>query len=160
LWVVVNRYPEEQWAPPALTQALMAGGRTRPLMQLFSVLSRRSPDDLEIKNNLAFTAMLLGAEEMNPYGLAQEVYAKDAKIPSYASTYAFSLYLQKKYPEALQVMQKLTAKDLENPSIAGYYGLILKATGNGEKAKAYLRLTANTKLLPEEQVLFQQAMGN
>jgi len=160
LWIVVNRYPEEQWAAPALTQALMTSGRTRPLMELFGVMSKRFPADLEMKNNLAFTAMLLDAQELNPYELSQEVYEKAPQNPSYAATYALSLYLQKKYPEALQVMQQLVPKDLENPAIAGYYGIILKATGNPERAKAYMNLTAKARLLPEEQSLFQQAMMN
>jgi cytochrome c-type biogenesis protein CcmH/NrfG len=159
LWIVVNRYPEEKWAPPVLMQTLMAGGRTRPLMQLFGLLSSRSPDDLEMKNNLAFLALLLGAQELNPYKLTQEVYDKSPLNPTYASTYAFSLYLQKQYAQALKVMQRLAPKDLENPSIAGYYGLILKANGNAN-SKAYLRLTTNARLLPEEQSLFQQAMMN
>jgi Flp pilus assembly protein TadD len=113
-----------------------------------------------MKNNLAYTAMLLGAQELNPYDLAKEAYAKDPQNASYVSTYAYSLYLQKKNTEALKVMQQLALKDLENPSIAGYYGLILKATGNAEKAKTYLNLTTKAKLLPEEQTLFQQALIN
>jgi predicted Zn-dependent protease len=85
------------------------------------------------------------------------VYEKAPTNPSYASTYAFSLYLQKKYPEALKVMQQLTQKDLENPSTAGYYGLILKANANMAEAKTFLNLSSNGSLLPEEQALFDQA---
>jgi cytochrome c-type biogenesis protein CcmH/NrfG len=157
IWIVVNRYPEEKWATATLSQYLMAGHRTRSLMELFSIMYKRTPDDLEIKNNLAMTAMLLGAPELNPYGLAQQVYEKSPKNPSYASTYAFSLYLQKKYADALKVMQQLTPKDLESPSIAGYYGLILKANGNSAEAKAYLNRISRVQLLPEEQALFDQA---
>ncbi len=157
LWTVVKRYPEEKWAPPVLLQSLMAGGRTRPLMQLFDILSSRSPDDLEMKNDLAFTALLLGAQELHPYELAQVVYAKSPKNPSYASTYAFSLYLKKQYAQALKIMQQLTPVQLANPSIAGYYGLILKATGDNAKAAIYLRLTAKGQFLPEERKLFEQA---
>jgi Flp pilus assembly protein TadD len=160
LWTVVNRYPEEKWAVSPLSEVLIAGGRTRSLMQLFGILSQRTPADLEIKNNLAITAMLLGAQELNPYGLAQEVYKKAPKYPSYASTYAFSLYQQKKYVEALNVMQQLQSTDLEKSPIAGYYGIILKATGHAELAKSYLRRITKAQLLPEEQFLFQQAMVN
>jgi Flp pilus assembly protein TadD len=112
---------------------------------------------LEIKNNLAMTAMLLGAQELDPYGLAQQVYEKYPKNPSYASTYAFSLYLQKKYADALKVMQQLTQKDLKSPSIAGYYGLILEANGNNAEAKDCLNRISKPQLLPEEQTLFDQA---
>ncbi len=158
LWILVNRYPEERWAAPLLTQALMAGGRTRPLMQLFGIMSKRTPADLEMKNNVAFTALLLGASELNPYDLAKEAYVKDPQNASFASTYAYSLYLQGKFTEALKVMQQLAPKDLATPAIAGYYGIVLKATGAGEKAKSYLNLAVKATLLPEEQALFQQAL--
>jgi tetratricopeptide (TPR) repeat protein len=157
LWVVVNQFPEEQGAVVELTKDLITSGRTRPLMQLFVTLSSRSPNDLELKNNLAVTAMLLGAQELNPYGLAQEVYEKSPKNGTYASTYAFSLYLQGKYADALQVMQQLPPKDLEDPSNAGYYGLILKSNGDKIRAKAYLNWSAKATLLPEEKALFDKA---
>jgi L-asparaginase/Glu-tRNA(Gln) amidotransferase subunit D len=89
--------------------------------------------------------------------LAREVYEKAPTNSAYASTYAFSLHLQKKDAEALKVIERLKPQELQNPSIAGYYGLILKATGNGAKAKTYLELASKAKPLPEEQKLFDRA---
>ena len=103
------------------------------------------------------TALLLDAQELKPRDLALEVYQKAPTNSSYASTYAFSLHLQKKDAEALKVMQMLSSKALEDPSIAGYYGLILKATGNPDKAKVYLQWASKAKLLPEEKKLFDSA---
>jgi hypothetical protein len=54
-------------------------------------------------------------------------------------------------------MQQLPPKALEDPSIAGYYGLILQATGDRAKARAYLQWASKAKLLPEEQKLFERA---
>lgn len=160
LWLVVNHYPEEHWAPPVLMQSLINGGRTRSLLQLFSLLSSRNPGDLEMKNNLAFTALLLGAQELNPNDIALEVYKKSPKSPAFAATYAYSLYQQRRYADALKVMQGLSDKELENPAVAGYYGIILKATGSVAKSKTYLRTALTIKLLPEEQVIFQQVLIN
>ena len=157
LWTIVNRYPGEQWAIQALSQALYAGGRTRSLMQLFSQESKRVPSDLSTKNNLAMTALLLDAQELKPYDLAREVYQKSPTNASYVSTYAFSLYLQGKNAEALKVMKTLKPQELQDPSIAGYYGLILKATGDRARARAYLDWTAKARLLPEEKKLFDNA---
>ncbi len=126
-------------------------------MMLYSQQTKRFPSDLSMKNNLAMTALLLDAQELNPYDLAREVYQQAQTNSAYASTYAFSLYKQKRDAEALRVMQKLPPKALDDPSIAGYYGLILKATGNPGKAKAYLQLASKAKLLPEEQTLFDRA---
>jgi len=157
LWTIFNRYPQERWAKRALTQTLLDGGQTRSLMQLFSQELQRSPTDLAAKNNLATIALLLDAKELKPYDLARDVYQQAPTNASFASTYAFSLYQQKKYADALKVMQQLKPQDLEIPAIAGYYGLILKATGNGAKAKVYLDWTSKARLLPEERKLFAQA---
>ena len=132
LWTIVNQYPGEKWAFGALNQALYAGGRTRPLMMLYS-------------------------QELKPHELAREVYEKAPTNSAYASTYAFSLHMQKKDAEALKVIERLKPQELQNPSIAGYYGLILKATGNGAKAKTCLELASKAPLLPEEKKLFDRA---
>ena len=58
---------------------------------------------------------------------------------------------------ALAAMEKLSAKQLEDPSVAGYYGLILKANGNPAKAKTFLDLSAKANLLPEERKLMNAA---
>jgi tetratricopeptide (TPR) repeat protein len=157
LWAIVNRFPEEKWAFSALSQVLFQGGRTRPLMQLYSQQVKRFPSDLSIQNNLAMTAMLLEAKELKPHDIARDVYAKASTNISYASTYAFSLHLQEKDAEALKILEALKPKDLENPSIAGYYGLILKSTGNSSKANTYLDLASKIRVLPEEKKLFDRA---
>jgi tetratricopeptide (TPR) repeat protein len=158
LWTIVNRYPEEQWAAPMLRQALTVGGRTRPLMQLLVTMSKRQPNDLGVKNDLATVAMLLEAQELSPFDTAREVYEKDSKNPSYITTYAFSLYQQKNYAEALKVMQQLPPKFFEIPAVAGYYGLMLKANGDTAKAKAFLELAAKAQSLPEEKKLIESAL--
>ena len=54
-------------------------------------------------------------------------------------------------------MQRLPPKALEDPSIAGYYGLILKETGSPAKAKAYLDWASKATMLPDEKQLFSRA---
>jgi hypothetical protein len=157
LWTIATRYPQEKWATQALTQTLFMGGQTRSLMQLFKQELKGAPSNLGVKNNLAMIALLLDVKELKPHDLAREVYQQASTNASFVATYAFSLYLQGKSVEALKVMQQLKPKDLEKPSIAGYYGLILKATGSGAKARAYFDRTSKAVLLPEERKLFAQA---
>jgi len=157
LWVIVNRYPGDRQAVRQLTQALFVSGRTRSLMQLFSQESKRAPSDAEIKNNLAMTALLLDAQELKPYDLAHQAYQQYPTNATYASTYAFSLYLQGKNADALKIMTSLKTQDLQSTAIAGYYGLILKATGDREKARIYLDWACKGRLLPEERKLFDRA---
>ena len=160
LWTMVNRYPEQKTLPEVLAKVLMAGGRTRSLMQLFELCHQRQPDDVEAKNNLAYTALLLGETDPKYKKLAQEAYASAPQNASYAATYALSLYQQQKYPEALAVMQKLEPKQLLDPSVAGYYGIILKANRDSQKAAQYIKLTDGAPLLPEEKKLFMRVLAN
>jgi Flp pilus assembly protein TadD len=104
------------------------------------------------------TALLLDAQELKPYDLAREVYQQSPTNASYVSTYAFSLYLKGKNAEALKVMKTLKPQQLQDPAIAGYYGLILKATGDRARARTYLDwASSKAHLLPEEKKLFDQA---
>lgn len=157
LWSLVNNHPGEKWAVAALNQALTAGGRTRSLMTLCAQQLKLMPSNPGLKNNLAITALLLDAQEVKPHQLAREVYEQAPTNAAFASTYAFSLHRQDKNAEALKVMEGLPPRALEDPSIAAYYGLILKATGDKAKAKKYLSLAAPGSFLPEERKLIEQA---
>lgn len=150
LTAMVNRYPGEKWAADMLMQNLFAEGRTRSLMSLFGTQLSANPQDLTIKNNLAMTALLLDAGELRPHDLARQVYEGGPTNATYVSTYAFSLHLQEKHEEALRVMGLLTPEQLEQPSIAGYYALVLQANGRAEEARRYREKAATAQFLPEE----------
>jgi predicted Zn-dependent protease len=126
-------------------------------MSLYSQEVKTNPSDLSAKNNLAMTALLLEAAELKPHDLAREVYQKAPTNASFASTYAYSLHVQQKDAEALKVMRQLKPEELENPSIAGYYGIILKATGDKARARVYLDRAAKGPMLGEEKKLFDKA---
>jgi Flp pilus assembly protein TadD len=75
-----------------------------------------------------------------------------------ASTYAFSLHLQGRSREGLAVLEKLKTDALEVPSVALYYGLLLKEAGETNKAGTYLRIAQRSELLPEEKALLAEAV--
>jgi Flp pilus assembly protein TadD len=154
---IINKYPSEQWALKELTQILFASGSTGPLLEVFGQASDRNPSDLSLKNNLAWMALLVNAQGWKPNDLAREVYQKSPTNSHFASTYAFSLHLLHKDAEALKVLEKLNPADLENPSIAGGYGLVLQATGDRAKAKKYLEIGSKAPMLPEQRKLIEDA---
>ena len=126
-------------------------------MQLFSQEMNHNPSDLAARNNLAMTALLMDAQELKPFELARDVYRASPTNASYVSTYAFALHLQDKDTDALKLMDTLKPQELENPSIVGYYGIILKTAGQTNRARAYLARAFNGRLLPEERKLFETA---
>lgn len=155
LWLMVNHFPDEQASFRMLARVLYENGRTRPLLSLYQLQAKRKPDDLILKNDLAMAALLLGAPELKPHDLSREVYFKAPTNISFASTYAFALYLQGKSEDALKIFRKFKPEELENPAIAGYYGLVLNATGQKDKAQIYFNWALKSKLLPEERQLFE-----
>ena len=159
LWSIIHKYPAEKWAAVALSRNLLWKGRTRALMGLYDEQAKMNPADLSARNNLAMTALLLGARELQPQDLAREIYRKVPTHPAYASTYAFSLHLQKQSAQALKVFERLKPDELEQPPVALYYAIVLQATGNGERATKYLDIAAGIKLLPEERKLLIQAQA-
>jgi tetratricopeptide (TPR) repeat protein len=156
---LVNRFPALRTERQRLADFLFQEGRTRALLTLFASEVTRDPSNLAAKNNLAALALLLSAQEHKPHELAKEVYAKDPSNPSVASTYAYSLLLQKQKPEALKVLEGLKPEALKVPGIAGYYGLCLLDSGDKSKAHEYLRIALSARLLPEETKLFQGALN-
>ena len=88
------------------------------------------PSNLSAKNNLAVLALLLNAVEHRPHVLAREVFESSPNNPFHASTYAYSLVMQKKSEEALEVLRRLPEEQLRRPEISGYYGLALRAAGS------------------------------
>jgi tetratricopeptide (TPR) repeat protein len=157
LWAIANRFPKDGLAVQALTSRLYSTHKTRSLLTLFSVQLQNNRTNLVVMNNLALTAMLLEAWEKKPHELARTLYQQGSTNSAFVSTYAYSLLVQKKAAEALKVIEQLNSQQLEDPALAGYYGLILQANGQRDKAKKYLDLAAKAKLLPEEQKLFDRA---
>jgi tetratricopeptide (TPR) repeat protein len=153
LWAIVNHYPDNLTALQLLTERLYRAGRTRTLMTLSSQALQTHKNNLDLMNNLASTALLLGAWEKKPNELADKVYHRCPTNTSYVCTYAYSLLLRKQPAEALEIMKKFSDAQLENPSLAAYYGVILNAAGKHDQARHYLELAEKAVLLPEEQKL-------
>lgn len=161
-WAIVNQFPDEWGVVQTLTRTLYASGRTRALLTLYFQQAKRFPDNADVNNNLAMAALLLDAQEYKPAELAERTYKSNPTNPDFASTYAFSLYLQKRYADALKVMSSIKPEALENDQLAGYYGLVLAANGDMAKAKHYLMLGLNRPdhpPLPEERKLFERALN-
>ena len=157
LWSIVTRFPGERWAIEALDRFYYANGNTRGLHKVCATLLNRQPADPVLKNNLAMYCFLLKIDVAAGHEYAREVYRKDPKNPGFASTYAFSLHLQGKNATALKTMEALKPEELEKPSTAAYYGIMLAAAGETEKAQRYLALAEKATLLPEEKALIEKA---
>lgn len=159
LWELVKRYPSERWARRELQSRLVTEGQTRPLMGVLSAAVDADPSDLDAKNDLALVALLLNAKDKRPFDLAAELHRAKPENPFYASTFAFSLFLQGKLKEAKQVFESLPKQAVELPGVGVYYGLVLNALGERAAAAQFLKMSESAELLPEERRLFTEAQS-
>jgi tetratricopeptide (TPR) repeat protein len=170
LWAAIDNFPSERRGDEGLNAVytrvisqlesiLYQTRRSQLLLKLYAQLHKASPENIAVKNNLASVALVLNAQDYKPHQLAQEVYDFDKGNPFYSATYAYSLVMQKKYPQAMEVMGKIKPEFLSQPSLSGCYGLVLAGLGKTAEARKYLgvAMEAKDKLLPEELEIYRQA---
>jgi predicted Zn-dependent protease len=154
LWRIIRGFPDARWAQSTLEHLYLDAGNTAGLYQLYLTLLPRYPQNVLLKNNLATAALVLKTNVPNACQWAAEIYAQAPTNADVVCTYAYALHLQGRNKEGLGVLQKLKPSQLEQPSIALYYSVLLSATGKASEAAPYLQI-ARTKgrLLPEEKQL-------
>ena len=157
LWLIANKFPSRRWALQSLYEMYLARGNTAKMKEVYAAIVKLDPKDLVAKNNLAVVSFLLNTDLETAHTLARDIHQAEPKNAAFASTYAFSLHLQGKTQEGLGILRGLSEQDLQNPSVALYYGALLRAAGETERARKYLVLAQNASLLPEEKTLLSEA---
>jgi tetratricopeptide (TPR) repeat protein len=157
LWML-SKHPETQLeAFEALYRQYADDGDTPGLYRVLPRLVELLPGDRRLQNNLAQLRLLLKTDVDRAQKLASDLYTKEPNNPDYASTYAFALYTVGDTQGALEIMNGIRESQWRDPSVAVYYGIVLAAAGENEKARKYLDLAASGKLLPEERALITRA---
>jgi Tfp pilus assembly protein PilF len=157
LWILAKNDETKLEALQTLYQHYAKKGDTSGLYRTLIRLVEVVPNDLVLQNNLAQVSLLLGADRERARKIAAELTSKEPSNGSFLSTYAFSLYANGDVKGALQAMDKLTPDQLRDPSLAAYYGIVLAAAGQKEKAREYLRRASEANLLPEERALIAKS---
>ena len=157
LWILAKSDESRLEALQTLYQYYISRNDTPGLYRTLRRLVDVLPADLMLQNNLAQISLLLGTDSEHAKKIAAEIKAKDPSNGAYVSTYAFSLYRSGDIQGALKAMDQLTPDQLLDPSIATYYGLLLAADGQKQKAREYLQRAAEANLLPEEKALIARA---
>jgi Flp pilus assembly protein TadD len=158
LWWLAAKDPINAEKTLRMLYDFYAGHRdTQELYRVLVHLEKVRPRDRAVCNNLAQISLLLNLNADQAYRLAREVYEQEPKNANYASTYAFSLYLQGDVKKALQVLAGFSETELEQPQIAAYYGVMLANNGDFPRAAKFLDLGEKASLLPEEKKLVEKA---
>jgi hypothetical protein len=158
LWRILREFPDARWAQDSLEHIYFDAGNTTGLYQLYSIQFPRSPQNVVLKNNLAATALLLKTNLTQACQWAAELYAQKTNEPPVVSTYAYALHLQGRDQDGLAALQQLKPAQLEQSSVALYYGVLLRAVGLTNEAAKFLTLAETQgSLLPEEKQLLAPA---
>jgi thioredoxin-like negative regulator of GroEL len=157
LWQIIQLYPGEHWVLQALDQMYTSQGNTRGLQKVYTTLVDFDANDVAAKNNLAYLDLLLNVQVPDATQMARETYLAYPKIAAFAATYAYAQHLQGDTAAGLKTLETLTPQELEQPSVAVYYGVLLTASGETNKAKKYLDIAETGNLLPEERQLITTA---
>ena len=110
-----------------------------------------------VQNNFALVCLLLGVDSNRANKMAADIYKKNPNNLTYASTYAFSLFLRGNAKEAAETLDHFSPGDLQKAAVASYYGVFLAAAGRKQQARYYLERGMSAQLLPEEKALLEKA---
>lgn len=157
LWRILRGFPDARWAQDSLERLYFTAGDTAGLNQLYARQLAHSPLNAALKNNLACTALLLKTNLTQACLWAAEAYAQAPTNADVASTYAYALHLEGRNQDGLAALQKLNPSQLEQPSPALYYGILLSANGKAAEAAPYFQIARTQgQLLPEEKQLLAE----
>lgn len=160
LWAMAKNPEQESDAMGALYQYYAEKGDTIGLYRLVGRRCETRSGDEKAQNNRAQLALLLDVDMERAQETAERLYRKESTNSVYAATYAFSLYRQGKYQEAVQILSGLGPNELNRPELAAYYAIFLAAAGDKQRAAEYLNRSDGASLLPEERTLVQGARDN
>ncbi|MEO7318454.1 MAG: hypothetical protein ABIZ56_05650, partial [Chthoniobacteraceae bacterium] len=114
--------------------------------------------DLRARNNVAQCSLLLDMYGSQSLAIARQLAKESPKDNVILSTFAYALLVNQRTEDALREIEKIPLEQLRQSSLALYYGLILQASGNLDKAREFLILPDRKSLLPEENRLCEKAL--
>jgi Flp pilus assembly protein TadD len=156
---ITSDFPKERWAATLLVAEYYKEGNTQAIAEVLANIYAADPSDPNVKNSLANVSLLRKSDLERAHRMAREAYDSAPTNPFFASTYAYSLLLQERPEDAVQVVSQVKTNFLQIPSIAAYYGVVQARSGHKDLAREPLMLAGKAPLLPEEKEIVQLAQS-
>ncbi len=158
LWEIARGPSDQMPALQSLSRTYQLGGNTRELLNVANRMLEIDEANLTAKNNVAYLSLILEVDRERAHALAKDVYSSAPTNAVFVSTYALAMHLLGRTSEGLKLMQTLQPRDLEAPSIAFCYALLLSSLQNREEALKYLAIAETSSILfPQERALLAKA---
>jgi thioredoxin-like negative regulator of GroEL len=126
--------------------------------KLYDVLQRlheNSPNEVGISANLARLGLNIDQNTRQAQDLAKQAYEQAPTDVNAAVAYAFSLYVQGRTMEGLDVIQKLRPDAMHDPHNAVYAAVLFLDVNQPDTAKEYIQIAKRGPLYPEEKRLLE-----
>jgi len=156
LLAIAQKFPAQSWAFQTLVVRYQRDKDTIGLRNLYAIWHEGQPDNPLVEGNWAFLTLLTAPSRLpNPAkASAEKLNQADPGNPFFVTTQAFAVWQLGRPKEALALMQKLPAAQLNTPGRALYMALFLNDSNRRKEAQAYLARCNKAALFPEELQLF------
>ena len=118
--------------------------------RVFSQLHLLRPQNASVGNNFAFFAALTGRDQRQAELTARANLDREPRNPFYLATYAFTLLMQNRADESLNLLKPMAVDARRSSALAFAYGLAL--AGSGRKYEAHSLLDG----LPPESLTLRE----
>jgi len=156
LWSRLSRNPQtRREALDSLYKFYRASNDLKKLYDVLQRLHENSPNDIEISANLARLGLNIDQNTKQAQDLARQAYERAPDNVNCALTYAFSLYVQGRTMEGLDVIRKLPPETMRDSHNAVYAAVLLLDVNQTDAAKDYVQLAKRGPLYAEEKRLLE-----
>ena len=156
LWSRLSRNsPTRREALDALYKLYRGGTDLKKLYDVLQRLHDNSPDDIGISANLARLGLNIDQNTRQAQELAKQAYERAPNDSNAVVAYAFSLYVQGRTTEGLDIIQKLPPETAREPHNAVYAAVLLLDVNQADAAREYLQIAKRGPLYPEEKRLLE-----
>ncbi len=160
VWKLFALMPRNETISRQLLAWERSQGHTANLNRIFARLVEFSADDPMIRNNFAYSSLLLDANLSKAYEFARMNYEAAPDNPYYVTTQAFALYKQNKPAEALALLETLRPVALSVPERVMFRAVFRAAIGDASGAADLLTGLKSAGFLPEERRLVTQTVSD
>lgn len=157
VWKLFALLPRNEAISRQLIAWERAQGHTANLNRIFARLMEFSGDDPMVRNNFAYSSLLLNANLSRAYEIAQRNHRAEPDNPYFVTTQALALYRQDRPAEALALLETLRPAALAAPERVLFRALYRATTGDAAGAADLLDGVGAAGLLPEERRLRSDA---
>ncbi|HEV3243686.1 MAG TPA: tetratricopeptide repeat protein [Chthoniobacterales bacterium] len=160
LWSRLSRTPpSRREALDALYRLYRGNNNLKKLYEVLQHLHEASPNEIGITTNLARLGLNIEQNTKQAQQLAKQAYERTPDDVSCAVTYAFSLYVQGRTTEGLEILQKLPPEALHESHAAVYAAVLLLDVNQTDDAKEFIQVAKRGPLYAEEKRLLEDELA-